>query len=268
LLHGGILPYDNAMFFPLSDDDRALVKPTYVTWSVLAVNVLMFLYQFNNPEFTYGYAAVPAEITRGVDIVRPVEMPVGGDQTVLIPHFRGPRPIYFTLITSMFLHGGFAHIAGNMLFLWIFGDNVEHRFGHVRFLLFYLVSGIVGSIAQIAIDPSSIIPTLGASGAISGVLGAYIVLFPHNRVNAIFFFQVVTVPAYLVIGMWAFTQFFSGWGSIAQTSQTGGVAYAAHIGGFVAGVAIALLSRVHLGEEPDTVLKRVYQRDPRDRMYW
>ncbi len=168
----------------------------------------------------------------------------------------------------MFMHGGFAHIAGNMLYLWIFGDNVEHRFGHVRFLIFYLVSGLAASAAQIATGPDSVIPNLGASGAISGVLGAYIVLFPRNRVNAVFFVRIITVPAMLVIGMWAVMQFISGAGEIGQAGQAGGVAYAAHIGGFIAGVLMGLLSRKILVEEPDSVLYRQYKQDSRAHRLW
>ena len=130
------------------------------------------------------------------------------------------------------------------------------------------MSGLLASAAQIATGPESVIPNLGASGAISGVLGAYMVLFPRNRVNAMLFFRILTVPAVVVIGMWAVMQFINGAGSIAQTEQTGGVAYAAHIGGFVAGVALALIFKKKLTEEPDSVLRRQYQRDSRARRLW
>lgn len=256
------------MFFPLSDDDRALVRPAYVTWVLLLANVAVFVYQMGHPDFTYGYAAIPAEITGGVDLVEPTLIPIDAFHAQELPQAPGPTPIYLTLLTAMFMHGGFAHIAGNMLFLWIFGDNVEHRFGHLKFLLFYLGSGLVASFAQIAISPDSVIPTLGASGAISGVLGAYLVLFPHNRVIAIIFIYVVSVPAYLVIVMWAFTQFINGAGQIAQTAETGGVAYAAHIGGFVTGVAMALFCRRKMRTEPDSFFYRAYQREPRGGRYW
>jgi len=256
------------MFFPISDDDRHLVKPAYVTWLMLIANVLVFIYQVQNEPFTYGYSAVPFEITTGQDIVEPVELPIGGGEFVVIPHIRGPSPIYLTLLTSMFMHGGMMHIGGNMLFLWIFGDNVEHRFGHGRFAVFYLVSGLAASLAQIAISPHSAIPTLGASGAIAGILGAYLVLFPHNQVHAIFIFRVVSVPAFLVIAIWAVTQFVGGFGSLDVAGQSGGVAYAAHIGGFIAGALIALFFRGQLRTEPDSVIARSYQRDPRDRRWW
>jgi membrane associated rhomboid family serine protease len=144
----------------------------------------------------------------------------------------------------MFMHGGWFHLAGNLLFLWVFGDNVEHRIGHLLFLAFYLVAGLVASLAQILVDPDSIIPTLGASGAISGVLGAYIVMFPTNRVTVFLFRVLVPVPAIVAIGIWAVFQFISGIGAFALAEETaGGVAYMAHIGGFVAGVLGGLLFR-------------------------
>lgn len=255
------------MLFPISDDNRGISSPVFVTYLLLAANVLVFLYQLANPGFTYGWSVVPAEILSGEDITRPVLIRVDG-QTLEIPHAPGPSPVFLTLISSMFMHGGFGHIAGNMLYLWIFGDNVEHRFGHLRFIAFYLISGLAATAAQIATDPQSIIPNLGASGAISGILGAYLVLFPHNRVNAVFFYQIITVPAIFVIGMWAFTQFVSGVGSIAVTEQTGGVAYMAHIGGFIAGVVMGILCRLTMKEEPDSVLLRQYRQDTQSRRWW
>ncbi|MEX2577778.1 MAG: rhomboid family intramembrane serine protease [Verrucomicrobiales bacterium] len=247
------------MLFPISDDNRGISGPVFVTYLILAANVGVFLLQLANDAFTYGWSIVPLEIMTGRDLVDPVAVNTGG-QRVSIPQAPGPVPIYLTLLTSMFMHGGFAHIAGNMLYLWIFGDNVEHRFGHLRFLVFYLVAGLVGSAAQIAVDPDSVIPNLGASGAISGVMGAYIVLFPHNRVNAVVFYHVISVPAIFVIGMWALMQFVYGVGSIAVTEQTGGVAYMAHVGGFVAGVAMGVICRLTMNEEPDSILY------PRDRV--
>lgn len=256
------------MFFPLSDDDRSLAKPAYVTWLLLALNVLVFLYQLSSPDFTTGWSAVPAEIVSGRDLVGVATIDLANGQIAEVPQTPGPSPIQLTLLTSMFMHAGLMHIGGNMLFLWIFGDNVEHRFGSLRFLLFYLVGGIAASAAQIATNPQSVIPTLGASGAISAVLGAYLVLFPHNRVNAFFFFRIISVPAFLVIVMWAVTQFINGIGSFAVSAQTGGVAYAAHIGGFVAGLAMALVFRARMSREPDSALARAYLRDPNDRRWW
>ncbi|RYD50007.1 MAG: rhomboid family intramembrane serine protease [Verrucomicrobiaceae bacterium] len=250
--------------FPISDDDRHLLKPAWVTIAILIGNVLLYLYQTTNDSFTLGWSAVPWEITNGKDLVGNVPVNGGG----LIPLGESPAPVYLTLLSSMFVHGGLMHLGGNMLYLWIFGDNLEHRFGALRFLFFYLVSGLVGTIAHIALAPDSVIPMLGASGAISGILGAYIVLFPWNKVNAIFFFRMVTLPAILVIGVWAGMQVLGGWGTLAKTGQSGGVAYAAHIGGFVAGVVTGLLSRMLMKSEPDTVFKQQSIEDPTSRRLW
>ena len=148
----------------------------------------------------------------------------------------------------MFMHGGWAHIFGNMLFLWIFGDNVEAAMGRAKFLLFYLICGLVAAGAQIVIDLHSQVPSLGASGAISGILGAYIVLFPKNRVRVFLGRGTTRMPAFAVIGMWIVFQFINGFGQIAQTQETGGVAYAAHIGGFLAGLALVWVFRNGEGE--------------------
>lgn len=257
------------MLFPISDDDRQVSTVAFVTYGLIAANALFFLIQMVDPTFTYGWSVIPREITTGVDLVTPQAINVPGEGVVEIPQAGGPPIIWLTLLTSMFMHGGFGHIAGNMLYLWIFGNNVEHRFGHGWFLVFYLLSGLVGSLAQIALSPDSVIPNLGASGAIAGVLGAYLVLFPRNQVNAVFLYHVVTVPAIVVLGMWIAMQLVSGVGSIASTSSsTGGVAYMAHIGGFVAGVCAALVCKLQIQEEPDSVLHRQYQRDPRAHRLW
>jgi membrane associated rhomboid family serine protease len=214
-----------------------------VTLALIAINVVVFVFlQLPSDAFTYGWSVVPREITTGMDIVGPVTVgPPGG--RVTIPLEPGPSPVYLTLISSMFMHGGWLHLGGNMLFLWIFGDNVEHTIGAVLFLGFYLFAGVVGSLAQVMIEPASLVPSLGASGAISGVLGAYLILFPRNRVLVLLFRFVVWVPAIVVIGLWAVLQFFGGLGQIAVTEQTGGVAYMAHIGGFVVGVAVGFVAR-------------------------
>jgi membrane associated rhomboid family serine protease len=171
-------------------------------------------------------------------------------QVLTIPHAPGPPVIWLTALTSMFMHGGFGHLAGNLLYLWIFGDNVEHRFGHRVFLGFYLVSGIAATALQVSLNPGSIIPTLGASGAISGVLGAYMVLFPRNRVNALLFVWVLSIPAFVAIGLWIVFQIVSGWSALLMPTQmAGGVAYGAHIGGFAAGVLLALVLRTFIKEE-------------------
>jgi membrane associated rhomboid family serine protease len=257
------------MLFPISDDDREVSSTAFVTYAILAANILVFFLQMPNPNFTYGWSIIPKEITTGVDLVEPELMKLPNGQVAEIVQAPGPPIIWLTLLSAMFMHGGFGHISGNMLYLWIFGNNVEHRFGHIWFLVFYLVSGLVGSLAQIAMSPESIIPNLGASGAIAGVMGAYLVLFPRNQVNAVFFYTVITVPAVVVLGMWIVAQLASGYGSIASTSaSTGGVAYLAHIGGFIAGTLAALICRMQLQKEPDTELLRQYQRDPRAQRLW
>ena len=257
------------MLFPISDDDQHVNSPAFVTYGLVAINLLFFLIQMSNPAFTYGWSVIPREITTGVDLIEPQLLQLPGEPPFEIPQAPGPPIIWLTLITSMFMHGGFGHIAGNMLYLWIFGNNVEHRFGHVWFLIFYLLAGLAGSMGQIALAPNSIIPNLGASGAIAGVMGAYMVLFPYNRVNVVFLYSVMSVPAILVLGIWIATQFVSGVGSIASTSiSAGGVAYMAHVGGFVAGATAGFLHRKQLREEPDTVLSRQYHRDPRSRRLW
>jgi membrane associated rhomboid family serine protease len=154
-----------------------------------------------------------------------------------------------TLITSMFMHIGWLHLGSNMLYLWIFGDNVEDRFGHIKFAVFYLLCGLAAAFAQLAFDPGSSVPNLGASGAIAGVLGAYILLFPQGKVRVLQGQQVIQVPALIVIGLWIVLQLFSGIGSIASTAQAGGVAYMAHIGGFVAGLGLTFLLRGRSGAQ-------------------
>lgn len=252
------------MIFPISDDDRHLMKPAWVTMVILAANVLLYFYQTTSEAFTLGWSAVPWEITHGKDLVGNVPVNGGGQ----IGLTESPMPVHLTLLSSMFMHGGLMHLGGNMLYLWIFGDNLEHRFGAFRFLFFYLVSGLVGTFAHIALAPDSVIPMLGASGAISGILGAYIVLFPWNKVNAIFFYRMVTLPAILVIGVWAGMQLLGGWGTLARTGESGGVAYAAHIGGFVAGAVAGLFSRLRMKREPESVFRQQSLDDPRSHRIW
>ena len=263
------------MLFPISDDDRHLDGPAVATILLLAANVLVFAYQIAEPAFTYGWSVVPQEITTGQDLVN--AEPIPGEETAAdvvaseIPQRPGPGPgplVYLTVLSAMFMHGGWGHIGGNMLYLWIFGDNVEHRFGTARFLAFYLVSGIVATAVQIALAPGSLIPNLGASGAIAGVLGAYLVLFPRNRVNAVFIIKVVTVPAVVVLGLWIALQFVNQWGATAATEETGGVAYGAHIGGFLAGMAMALVARATGTRERPNRLTRAIETDPRNRRLW
>jgi rhomboid family protein len=228
---------------PIGDEDQPGPLP-FVNIAIIVINVLIFaVIQLQSDAFTMGYSTIPAEITHGVDLVGPVQIALPDGTTDTIVEAAGPVPIWLTLFTSMFMHGGWAHLGGNMLFLFIFGDNVERLYGWLRYLVFYLVCGLAASFAQVLSSPESVIPSLGASGAISGVLAAYLVNFPQNRVRVLVGLRYVTqVPALLMIGLWALIQFASGIGSIAVSDQTsGGVAYWAHIGGFIAGAVIAYL---------------------------
>lgn len=226
------------MLFPIGDDNTGRQITPVVTYALIGVNVLFFLYQLTNPAFTYGYSYVPAEITNGRDLIG--TFTVAGGRVQLFP---GPTPIYLTLLTAMFMHGDLMHIGGNMLYLWIFGDNVEDRMGHGRFLVFYLLTGLLASAAQTIVSPNSLIPNLGASGAIAGVLGAYLVMFPHQSVKVLMYRGIVEVPALLAIGLWGVLQFLGGFGQISAAGDRGGVAYMAHIGGFVAGIVLQFFFR-------------------------
>ena len=216
---------------PIGDDNAENTGPAFVTLSFIALNVLAFFLEINQPSdaqlqaFVQAWGVVPREYTTAVDLPP-----------------RIPYPIWSTLFTSMFLHGGWGHLGGNMLFLWVFGDNVEHRIGHFRFLVFYLATGVAAALAHIFFNPDSLIPTVGASGAISGVLGGYLLMFPRNRVYVLTWGGVATVPAVFMLGLWILMQFISV-GSVATTTEDagGGVAYLAHIGGFVAGMILAPL---------------------------
>ena len=234
------------MLFPIGDDNSKRTIVPYVTWGLIAANILVFVYELAAGDaFINGYSVIPREIVTGTDLVGTVIVHIG-NQAVRIVETPGPPIIYLTLFTSMFMHAGFMHIGGNMLFLWVFGDNVEDAMGHIPFLIFYLLCGLVASFAQIAIDPQSVIPNLGASGAIAGVLGAYIILDPRNRVRVLvlwYILTVISVPAVVVIGFWFITQLFSGVGALTTTQQSSGVAFFAHIGGFVAGMVLVFLFR-------------------------
>lgn len=218
---------------PISDQNRRQSFP-WVTLLLVSINVVVFVFELSLNDrqlqrFMMSFGLVPRELATLVDLPP-----------------AGPRPIWLTIFTSMFIHAGWLHIGGNMLYLWVFGDNVEDAMGKVRFLVFYLASGVAASLAQTYVDPRSTVPSVGASGAIAGVLGAYLVLYPSARVNTlfVFFFRifVVPIPAVVVIGFWALTQFFSGAASLGiPTGQTEGVAYWAHIGGFVAGMVLVLV---------------------------
>jgi len=214
---------------PLRDNIPSHRTPV-VTAGLIAANILVYVSQLMLPPqeavlFIHLYGLIPLEIS-------------GGD--LLVPH---PVPLYATVFTSMFVHGGLFHLGGNMLYLWIFGDNVEDRIGRLKFLVFYLLSGLAAAAAQIWTDPASKIPMVGASGAISGVLGAYLFLFPHARVLTLiplgFFYRLIEVPALIVLGFWILVQVLNGVGTLGV--QVGGVAWFAHIGGFVAGLGMVVL---------------------------
>jgi len=234
---------------PLSDPHIARRTFPYVTIALLAINVLVFLYQFTLGElesfqFVYKFGVVPAELTGLPELTK---VPVQLDQRIMLLELASPIPTWATIFTSMFMHGGFLHIIGNMVFLWVFGDNVEDRLGHVRYLVFYLAAGVAAALAQVWVSQDSYTPMVGASGAIAGVLGAYLVLYPSSRVNTLIWFGIVTVipmPAVVLIGIWAVLQLFSGLGSLGPETAGGGVAYFAHLGGFVVGIAVALLVRL------------------------
>ena len=237
------------MVFPLYDDNTGRATTPFVNYALIALNIFVFVVLQglgSNDGFTYSFSTVPLEITTGRDIVTDNRVVEYAGQRLLVPGLGvTPLSVYLTLFTSMFMHGGIAHIAGNMLFLWIFGDNIEDRLGHVRYLIFYLVCGLLASLAHVfstailAGDQASmLVPSLGASGAISGVLGGYLLLHPARRVTVILFRFLTDVPAWVAIGIWFAFQLISGLGMLGGGSQQGGVAYAAHIGGFIAGLVL------------------------------
>jgi membrane associated rhomboid family serine protease len=224
--------------FPIGDDNSDRTSQPVVNYVIIGLNVLVFLLLQrlgNNDAFTYAFSLVPKEIMTGVDItgVQVIRDSVG--HAAEIQHYATPLPVYFNFLSSMFMHGSIMHIFGNMLFLFIFGDNLENAIGHIRYGIFYLFCGFAAAAGQIIMGPESIIPMLGASGAISGVLGGYVLLFPNRQVRAIIFRFYTTVPAYVAIGIWIVYQLVLGY---FTPSEGGGVAYAAHIGGFIAGVAL------------------------------
>ena len=240
---------------PIGDDNSDRRSAPIVTWALIAANVLVFVLLQglgSNLGFTYAFATVPAEILSGKDLVtddQVAEDPITGDRFQVPGLQPTPGSVYFTLLTSMFMHGGLMHLLGNMLFLWIFGDNVEDRLGKGRYLIFYLLCGLLASLSHVAatalLNDNASVPSLGASGAISGVLAGYLALFPHRRVRVLltlgFFARLTEVPALVAIGLWFVFQLISGIGMLGARNQQGGVAYAAHIGGFVAGYLLVRL---------------------------
>ena len=207
---------------PLRDENPTHITPV-VTYLLILLNILVFIFQTllgsSSEAFIYQFALIPANVTNLVSL-----------------------GAVFNIFTSMFMHGGLAHIGGNMLYLWIFGDNVEDRLGSFKYLVFYIVGGVIASIAHIITNPGSQIPTVGASGAIAAVLGAYLVLFPSQKVLTLiplgFWLRLTLLPSSLVLGLWFVLQLFQGVASLGMPDDVGGVAFWAHIGGFVSGVVL------------------------------
>ena len=239
------------MVFPISDDNTGRVRTPFVTYALIALNVFVFVFLQGmgaNERFTYAFSTVPQEIRTGEDVARgvPVEL---GEERATIPLQPTPGSVYFTLLVSMFMHGSLMHLLGNLLFLWIFGDNVEDDLGHGRYTAFYLVTGLIASLAHVistfVFGDNPFIPSLGASGAISGVMGGYLVLHPHRRVRVIMLRMLTDVPGYVAVGLWFVLQLISAFGVIGQGPQSGGgVAFMAHIGGFIGGVVLVKLFAV------------------------
>ena len=215
--------------FPIGDDNSGERSFPVVTYALIALNVLFFLVELNGGDsFIQQWSLVPRRF------------------------LANPAGDFPTIFTSMFMHAGWIHLLGNMLYLWIFGDNVEDSFGHAKFLIFYLLCGIAATLAQLVFTATSSVPNLGASGAIAGVLGAYIVMFPRGQVRVMMGRGIIPMPALVVIGFWIVLQFVSGIGSISQSAETGGVAYMAHIGGFIAGIVLTFVFRT-IGTRQATV---------------
>lgn len=237
------------MIMPLYDDNSDRRSTPVINYLIIAANIFVFVMFQNlgeNDRFTYTFSTVPAEIIQGRDIQSDPTIlgrSPSGQQIVRPGLEHTPIPVYLTILTSMFMHGSIGHIFGNMLFLWIFGDNVEDRLGHGRYLAFYLLSGIAASLAHVAtcyfLQTSMMVPSLGASGAISGVMGSYAFFFPYRRVTVLIFRFITTVPAMVAVGLWFLLQIISST-TLVSGQEGGGVAYGAHIGGFLAGIPIAL----------------------------
>lgn len=239
------------MVLPLGDLQRTRIVPI-VTYVLIALNITVFLVQQERgEEFTRAFAMTPWEVTHNEDLDEPVARnvvvlvrdPFGGVhreiRQVPLEHYPCPIPIRWTLLTSMFLHGSWLHLLGNMLYLWIVGDNVEEILGSVRYIIVYLACGLMGSLAQLAANPQSAIPTLGASGAIAGIMGAYVFWFPHNQIRVLLFRIITVLPAWIVIGGWILLQIWMGAGSFHRGGDAGGVAYLAHVGGALTGIFVA-----------------------------
>jgi membrane associated rhomboid family serine protease len=238
---------------PIGDDNRDRRSRPVVTYILVAINVLVFLYMLtlrgqNTDFFVYKWGVIPARFIHHAAF------------QAANPEINSP--LYATLVTAMFLHGGWLHIGGNMLFLWVFGDNVEDAMGHFRYIIFYLLVGLAGNFAHIYFNQSSLAPSIGASGAIAGVLGGYIVLKPRGRVRNLIFLGIIfipiTLPAWIVLGYWFVLQAFNGFATLGMNFRSGGasgggVAYWAHIGGFVAGVILIKLFTIGRARDPSAI---------------
>ena len=235
------------MFIPIGDDNRDRKTTPVINYILVALNIFVFVYYQafgRDIYFTYAFATVPAEILTATDIITSSKMLVDPytKQLIELPGLQlTPVPVFLTLITSMFMHGGIVHLFGNMMFLWIFGDNLEDALGHAKYLLFYILCGILAGLSHVfstyILGHSLLIPSLGASGAISGVLGGYLLMFPRRGVHIWIFITIVTVPAFLAVGIWFIFQVINGYGALGG-QEAGGVAYAAHIGGFIFGLLL------------------------------
>ncbi len=235
------------MLFPIGDDNSDRTRTPYINYILIAINILVFVFlqgTGNDAAFTYAFSTVPQEIVTGTDVItsdRYITDPYTGNKFLLPGLGDTPEPVMITLITSMFMHGGWMHLIGNLVYLWIFGDNLENILGHMRYLVFYLLCGLLASLAHVYstyyLGHNMLIPSLGASGAISGVLGAYMIKFPKRRVTVFILRFVTQVTAIVAIGIWIVFQVISGLGMLGG-DEAGGVAYAAHIGGFVAGMLL------------------------------
>ncbi|GAA4325084.1 rhomboid family intramembrane serine protease [Flaviaesturariibacter amylovorans] len=235
---------------PIGDDNSDRIRTPYINYALIALNVIVFVWLQqlgSNTAFTLGYATVPAEILTGRDIIIPsgaTTLDPITQQPIQVPLQASPHPVYLTLLSSMFMHGGIAHIFGNMLYLMVFGDNLENAMGHLRYLLFYLLTGVLAALAHVAstvfFNGNPYIPALGASGAISAVLAGYMLLFPTRRVRVWFILGFWPIPAFLVVGLWFVFQVINGVGALGAREGSG-IAYAAHIGGFIAGLVLVHL---------------------------
>ena len=238
------------MLLPIGDDNRDRKRTPFVTYLFILINILVFVFLQDlgtNYYFTYGYSTVPAEILTGSDIItgaRTFENPYTGERFSIPGLQKTDIPVYLTLITSMFMHGGLAHLGGNLLYLFIFGDNLESDMGHFNYFLFYLLCGVIASLCHVYgtayIGQNELIPSLGASGAISGVLGGYILQHPTRKVHVWILFFIISVPAFIAVGLWFVFQVINGVGTLGG-NEAGGIAYAAHIGGFIAGLILVKL---------------------------